>query len=126
MTTGNASAFMGCYWPGSLSIRVAKKNAVLQSILICCFTVVILFCCRKPGVTGRGLYELKEEYLKEYNPFFYHYTRIEQSKVHSYVTANEGKWFQLCQRNFELIVHIVMQSFLVNIYKQAHLLFYAQ
>ncbi|XP_078350500.1 E3 ubiquitin-protein ligase UBR2-like [Oculina patagonica] len=36
---------------------------------------------KKPGVTGRGLYELKEEYLKEYNPFFYHYTRIEQSKV---------------------------------------------
>lgn len=52
------------------------------------------------------MYELKEEYLKEYNPFFYHYTRIEQSKVHSYVTANDG--------NLELIVHIVMQSFLVN------------
>ena len=52
------------------------------------------------------MYELKEEYLKEYNPFFYHYTRIEQSKVHSYVTANDG--------SLQLIVHIVMQSFLVN------------
>lgn len=88
-------------------------------LIYCYFTVAILFCCRKPGVTGRGLYELKEEYLKEYNPFFYHYTRIEQSKVHSYVTANDGKWFQLCQRNLELIVHIVLQSFLVSIYKQA-------
>ena len=46
---------------------------------------LLLFYCRKPGVTGRGLYELKEEYLKDYNPFFYHYTRIEQSKVHSVV-----------------------------------------
>jgi len=36
---------------------------------------------KKPGVTGRGLYELKPEYLKDYNPFFYHYTRIEQSKA---------------------------------------------
>lgn len=44
-----------------------------------------LFYCRKPGVTGRGLYELKEKYLKDYNPFFYHYTRIEQSKVQTSV-----------------------------------------
>lgn len=36
---------------------------------------------KKPGVTGRGLYDLKPEFLKEYNPFFYHYTRIEQSKA---------------------------------------------
>lgn len=36
---------------------------------------------KKPGVTGRGLYDLKPECLKEYNPFFYHYTRIEQSKA---------------------------------------------
>lgn len=36
---------------------------------------------KKPGVTGRGLYELKPDCLKEYNPFFYHYTRVEQSKA---------------------------------------------
>ncbi|XP_048585826.1 E3 ubiquitin-protein ligase UBR2 isoform X2 [Nematostella vectensis] len=36
---------------------------------------------RKPGVTGKGLYELKEEHYKEFNPFFFHYTRIEQAKA---------------------------------------------
>ena len=45
--------------------------------------------CRKPGVTGRGLYDLKPEFMKEYNPFFYHYTRIEQSKV-KYACAPSG------------------------------------
>ena len=44
---------------------------------------------RKPGVTGRGLYELKPEYFKEYNPFFYHYTRIDQSKVCTLVSNFE-------------------------------------
>lgn len=48
-----------------------------------------LLHCRKPGVTGRGLYELKPEYLKEYNPFFYHYTRIDQSKVCTFVSNFE-------------------------------------
>lgn len=36
---------------------------------------------KKPGVTGKGLYDLKPECLKEYNAFFYHYTRIDQSKA---------------------------------------------
>ncbi|XP_029189284.2 E3 ubiquitin-protein ligase UBR2-like [Acropora millepora] len=40
---------------------------------------------KKPGVTGRGLYDLKPEFLKEYNPFFYHYTRIEQSKAEEHL-----------------------------------------
>jgi len=37
---------------------------------------------RKPGVSGHGLYELKKEYLKEFNPFFYHYSRPQHSKVY--------------------------------------------
>lgn len=38
---------------------------------------------RKPGVSGHGLYGLKNEWLKEFNPFFYHYSRPQHSKVHS-------------------------------------------
>ncbi|KAI8514759.1 E3 ubiquitin-protein ligase ubr1 [Branchiostoma belcheri] len=38
---------------------------------------------KKPGVTGMGRYELKAEFYKDYNPFFYHYTRADQSKARS-------------------------------------------
>ncbi|XP_072842308.2 E3 ubiquitin-protein ligase UBR1 isoform X2 [Pogona vitticeps] len=36
---------------------------------------------KKPGVSGHGVYELKEECLKEYNVFFYHYTKTQHSKA---------------------------------------------
>ncbi|XP_041071122.1 E3 ubiquitin-protein ligase UBR2 isoform X2 [Carcharodon carcharias] len=36
---------------------------------------------KKPGLTGRGLYELKPECIKEFNVFFYHYSRADQSKA---------------------------------------------
>ncbi|XP_066525852.1 E3 ubiquitin-protein ligase UBR1 isoform X2 [Hoplias malabaricus] len=36
---------------------------------------------KKPGVSGHGLYELKKEFLKEFNPFFYHYTKSQHSKA---------------------------------------------
>ncbi|XP_068089086.1 E3 ubiquitin-protein ligase UBR2 isoform X1 [Hyperolius riggenbachi] len=36
---------------------------------------------KKPGLTGRGLYELKPECVKEFNLFYYHYSRAEQSKA---------------------------------------------
>uniref|UniRef100_A0A8B9KV12 E3 ubiquitin-protein ligase n=1 Tax=Astyanax mexicanus TaxID=7994 RepID=A0A8B9KV12_ASTMX len=36
---------------------------------------------KKPGVSGHGLYELKKECLKEFNPFFYHYTKSQHSKA---------------------------------------------
>lgn len=36
---------------------------------------------RKPGLTGRGVYELKPEYYEQYNPFFYHYSASDHSKV---------------------------------------------
>uniref|UniRef100_A0A665WTG0 E3 ubiquitin-protein ligase n=1 Tax=Echeneis naucrates TaxID=173247 RepID=A0A665WTG0_ECHNA len=36
---------------------------------------------RKPGVSGHGLYEVKKERLVEFNPFFYHYSRSQHSKV---------------------------------------------
>ena len=44
--------------------------------------------CRKPtSSTGKGMYELKPECYKEYNPFFYHYTRAEQSKVKLFLSV---------------------------------------
>lgn len=39
------------------------------------------FLDRKPGLTGRGLYELKPECTKNFNLYFYHFSRAEQSKV---------------------------------------------
>lgn len=36
---------------------------------------------RKPGLTGRGLYELKPDCAKDFNLYFYHFSRAEQSKV---------------------------------------------
>ncbi|XP_074663047.1 E3 ubiquitin-protein ligase UBR2-like [Tubulanus polymorphus] len=35
---------------------------------------------KKPVGTGKGLFELKEEQYEHYNPYFYHYTRAEQTK----------------------------------------------
>ncbi|KAG8443710.1 hypothetical protein GDO86_009037 [Hymenochirus boettgeri] len=36
---------------------------------------------KKPGLTGRGLYELKPECSKDFSLFYYHYSRAEQSKA---------------------------------------------
>ncbi|KAH0518578.1 E3 ubiquitin-protein ligase UBR2, partial [Microtus ochrogaster] len=36
---------------------------------------------KKPGLTGRGMYELKPECAREFNLYFYHFSRAEQSKV---------------------------------------------
>ncbi|KAI9514830.1 E3 ubiquitin-protein ligase ubr2 [Dissostichus eleginoides] len=36
---------------------------------------------KKPGVTGRGLYELQSDWQKHFNLYFHHYTRADQSKV---------------------------------------------
>ncbi|XP_056332671.1 E3 ubiquitin-protein ligase UBR1 [Danio aesculapii] len=36
---------------------------------------------KKPGVSGHGLYNVKKECLKEFNPFFYHYSRPQHSKA---------------------------------------------
>uniref|UniRef100_A0A3P8UV54 E3 ubiquitin-protein ligase n=1 Tax=Cynoglossus semilaevis TaxID=244447 RepID=A0A3P8UV54_CYNSE len=35
----------------------------------------------KPGVTGRGLYELRPEWNKHFNLYFHHYSRADQSKA---------------------------------------------
>uniref|UniRef100_A0A8C6K9E8 E3 ubiquitin-protein ligase n=1 Tax=Nothobranchius furzeri TaxID=105023 RepID=A0A8C6K9E8_NOTFU len=35
---------------------------------------------KKPGVTGRGLYELRPEWNKHFNLYYHHYSRADQSK----------------------------------------------
>ncbi|XP_023182974.1 E3 ubiquitin-protein ligase UBR2 isoform X2 [Xiphophorus maculatus] len=36
---------------------------------------------RKPGVTGRGLYELRPEWSRHFDLYFHHYSRADQSKA---------------------------------------------
>ncbi|XP_053331248.1 E3 ubiquitin-protein ligase UBR1 isoform X2 [Spea bombifrons] len=36
---------------------------------------------KKPGVSGHGVYELKDDYLDQFNVFFYHYTKTQRSKA---------------------------------------------
>ncbi|KAG8505315.1 E3 ubiquitin-protein ligase UBR1 [Galemys pyrenaicus] len=36
---------------------------------------------KKPGVSGHGVYELKEESLKDFNMYFYHYSKTQHSKA---------------------------------------------
>uniref|UniRef100_A0A669BGF9 E3 ubiquitin-protein ligase n=1 Tax=Oreochromis niloticus TaxID=8128 RepID=A0A669BGF9_ORENI len=36
---------------------------------------------KKPGVTGRGLYELRPEWNRYFNLYFHHYSRADQSKA---------------------------------------------
>ncbi|XP_043836500.1 E3 ubiquitin-protein ligase UBR1 [Dromiciops gliroides] len=45
---------------------------------------------KKPGVSGHGVYELREECMKEFNMFFYHYSKTQHSKVDN-LLEDEGK-----------------------------------
>ncbi|KAH0503276.1 E3 ubiquitin-protein ligase UBR1, partial [Microtus ochrogaster] len=36
---------------------------------------------KKPGVSGHGVYELKDESLKDFNTYFYHYSKTQHSKA---------------------------------------------
>ncbi|KAB0395433.1 hypothetical protein E2I00_005236, partial [Balaenoptera physalus] len=36
---------------------------------------------KKPGVSGHGVYELKDESLKDFNMYFYHYSKTQHSKA---------------------------------------------
>lgn len=68
------------------------------SVYLYCSTVCI--CTnRKPGVTGRGLYELRPEWNRYFNLYFHHYSRADQSKVHSLI------WMRI--RALLIGVHVV-------------------
>ena len=44
---------------------------------------------RRTGVGGKSVFELKTELEKECSPFFYHYTKIDHTKV-SFTTQSQG------------------------------------
>uniref|UniRef100_A0A8C4XDW1 E3 ubiquitin-protein ligase n=1 Tax=Erpetoichthys calabaricus TaxID=27687 RepID=A0A8C4XDW1_ERPCA len=44
---------------------------------------------KKPGVSGHGVYELKNECLKDFNPYFYHYSKSQHSKAED---AQKRRW----------------------------------
>uniref|UniRef100_A0A673YM57 E3 ubiquitin-protein ligase n=1 Tax=Salmo trutta TaxID=8032 RepID=A0A673YM57_SALTR len=52
-----------------------NKETGMERVIDC----VALF--KKPGVTGRGLYELRPECAKQFNLYFHHYSRADQSKA---------------------------------------------
>ena len=41
----------------------------------------LFFLFREPGITGKGLYKLKNEYLLSCNPYFMHFRKTERCKV---------------------------------------------
>uniref|UniRef100_A0A671N1B0 E3 ubiquitin-protein ligase n=1 Tax=Sinocyclocheilus anshuiensis TaxID=1608454 RepID=A0A671N1B0_9TELE len=66
-----------CIQPMAHSSLVKSLPENVRILFLLC--VVAIF--KKPGVSGHGLYELKKECLKEFNPFFYHYSRPQHSKA---------------------------------------------
>uniref|UniRef100_A0A674MHK8 E3 ubiquitin-protein ligase n=1 Tax=Takifugu rubripes TaxID=31033 RepID=A0A674MHK8_TAKRU len=60
-------------------VKGLPENEYHETGLESVITKVATF--KKPGVSGHGLYEVKKECLVEFNPFFYHYSRIQHSKA---------------------------------------------
>ena len=56
-----------------LCVTLYFKGRVVHLCIFCLF--------RKPGVSGHGVYELKDESLKDFNMYFYHYSKTQHSKV---------------------------------------------
>ena len=47
-----------------------------------CVCVLLCLASRRSGPGGgKSVFELKKDYEEEYNPFFYHYSRVDHSKV---------------------------------------------
>ncbi|KAM9365047.1 LOW QUALITY PROTEIN: E3 ubiquitin-protein ligase UBR2 [Pholidichthys leucotaenia] len=60
-------------------VKALPENGNKETGLERVINVVASF--KKPGVTGRGLYELRPEWNKHFNLYFYHYSRADQSKA---------------------------------------------
>lgn len=75
-------------WPPRLFIKL-NNYFHLQFILATSFLFIPYFCYRpiifsfyrKPGVTGKGLYQLKNEIRPTCSQYFYHYNKTERAKV---------------------------------------------
>uniref|UniRef100_A0A3B4UIU4 E3 ubiquitin-protein ligase n=1 Tax=Seriola dumerili TaxID=41447 RepID=A0A3B4UIU4_SERDU len=69
-----------------LSIRPMAHSELVKALPenvrhLPAYLSVYLSVCLKPGVTGRGLYELRPEWNKYFNLYFHHYSRADQSKA---------------------------------------------
>lgn len=61
---------------------IAKALPETENTDICLDTLINKVATfKKPGVSGHGVYELKDEYLDQFNVFFYHYTKTQRSKA---------------------------------------------
>ncbi|XP_011482545.1 E3 ubiquitin-protein ligase UBR2 isoform X1 [Oryzias latipes] len=60
-------------------VKALPENGNKETGLERVIDSVALF--KKPGVTGRGLYELRPECFKHFNLYFHHYSRADQSKA---------------------------------------------
>ncbi|XP_073494949.1 E3 ubiquitin-protein ligase UBR1 isoform X1 [Phyllobates terribilis] len=61
---------------------IGKALPEMENTDICLDTLINKVATfKKPGVSGHGVYELKDEYLNEFNVFFYHYTKTQRSKA---------------------------------------------
>lgn len=83
---------------------VHLKYTCILTISLCslCYNSCSTECIctnRKPGVTGRGLYELRPEWNRYFNLYFHHYSRADQSKVRSLI------WMRI--RALLIGVHVV-------------------
>ncbi|RWS17388.1 E3 ubiquitin-protein ligase UBR2-like protein, partial [Dinothrombium tinctorium] len=58
-------------------IKCLPKDTVNEAVIENILSEVAVF--KKPVNQSGGKYELKDEYYKEFNPFFYHFTRQDQS-----------------------------------------------
>ncbi|XP_026164597.1 E3 ubiquitin-protein ligase UBR2 isoform X5 [Mastacembelus armatus] len=60
-------------------VKALPENGNKETGLERVIDSVALF--KKPGVTGRGLYELRPDWNRNFNLYFYHYSRADQSKA---------------------------------------------
>ncbi|KAM4013622.1 E3 ubiquitin-protein ligase UBR1 isoform 1-T1 [Anomaloglossus baeobatrachus] len=61
---------------------IGKALPEMENTDICLDTLINKVATfKKPGVSGHGVYELKDEYLNHFNVYFYHYTKTQRSKA---------------------------------------------
>lgn len=61
---------------------------------------------RKPASTAAGQFHLKEEFLAEYNPFFYHYSKSDTSQAELYQQRIRAK----LNKFVEIITFLLLYS----------------
>lgn len=71
-------------YPSYYALSGAMNWLTYLAVPVFPFTSLNSLCCRKLSLSsfpGKGKYELKPECYSVYNPYFYHYSKVEKSKV---------------------------------------------